>query len=150
MDDPLRFPSKIDWWIPAIVAIATVGAPLSLYFTPKTKPLPPSTMWIVAASVAVPILLIGWLFKTTGYVISGGDLRVTGGPVNLTIPIDSITRIARSTSLASGATLSLHRLAVEYGASKEVIISPADRRGFVRAIMARAPSVVLEDLDEYR
>jgi hypothetical protein len=39
---------------------------------------------------------------------------------------------------------------VEYGESKEVIISPADRQGFIRAIVARVPNVVIEDLDEYR
>jgi hypothetical protein len=150
MDDRLRFSSRIDWWIPAIVAIAIAGAPLSIYFSPKTKPVAPSTWWLLAASLIVPIALLWWLFSTTEYVIVGNDLRVSGGPINIVVPLGSITKIARSSSLSSGATLSLYRLAIEYGTYKEVIISPADRQGFIRAIVARVPNVVLEDLDEYR
>lgn len=148
--EPLRFPSKIDWWIPWLIAIPAIAGPVSLYFNPGRKPLTPATIWVVAASLLVPIAFLGWIFTTTDYVISGGDLRVRCGPMKVAIPLGSITRVARSTSMASGATLSLSRIAVEYGESKQVIISPADRRGFVRAIVARVPNVVIEDLDEYR
>ena len=150
MDEPLRFPSKIDWWIPWLIAIPAIAGPVSLYFNPGKKPMTPATMWTVAASLVLPIIFLGWLFKTTDYLISGGDLRVRCGPMKITMPLSSITRIARSNSMASGAALSLSRIAVEYGESKEVIISPADRQGFIRAIVARVPNVVIQDLDEYR
>lgn len=146
----LRFPSKIDRWLVVLIGVATLGGPVSVYVGSRDKPLPQSTVLILAAGLIIPVALVGWLFSTTEYVISGPDLRVRSGPVRIVVPIGSITRIARSDSLASGATLSLSRLAIEYGAQQEVIISPADRRGFIRAIVERAPNVVLEDLDEYR
>jgi hypothetical protein len=150
VNEPLRFPSKVDWWIPWLIAIPAVAGPVSLYFNPGRKPLTPATVWTVAASVILPIVFLGWIFATTDYLIADGGLRVRCGPMEVTMPLDSIKRIANSTSMASGAALSLSRIAVEYGDSKEVIISPADRQGFIRAIVARVPNVVIEDLDEYR
>ena len=50
----------------------------------------------------------------------------------------------------SSPALSLSRLAIQYGRFEEVLISPDDRQGFIRAIVARVPNVVLENLDEYR
>ena len=146
----LRFPSKIDWWLPVLIGAAVLSAPVSIALGAKHTPFTPATLTILAVSMALPVGLVGWMFANTAYVIDGPDLRVNCGPIRIVVPIDSITRIERGSSLQSGLTLSLSRLAIHYGRFNEVLISPKDRQGFVRAIVARVPGVVLVDLDEYR
>jgi hypothetical protein len=64
--------------------------------------------------------------------------------------IDSITRVERGSSFGSAPALALSRVTIHYGRFSEVSISPKDRRGFIQAIAARVPNMVLQDLDEYR
>jgi len=44
MNEPLRFPSKVDWWIPWLIAIPAIAGPVSLYFNPGRKPMTPATI----------------------------------------------------------------------------------------------------------
>jgi hypothetical protein len=150
MDDELRFPSKVDWWLPAILGLAVLAAPISIALGAKHTPFTPATLTMLGVSVAFPIVLVGWMFANTAYVIEGSLLRVNCGPIKIAVPIDLITRIDRSNAFGSAPTLSLSRITIHYGRFGEVTISPRDRRGFIRAIVARVPNVVLEDLDEYR
>jgi hypothetical protein len=150
MDERLRFPSKVDWWLPVLLVVVLASAPVSLALGAKHTPFTPATLAILVASLAIPFGLVGWMFADTEYVIDGSVLRVHCGPMRIVVPLDSITRIERGSSILSGMTLSLSRLCIRYGRFKEVLISPKDREGFIRAIVARVPSVVLEDLDEYR
>lgn len=149
-DDELRFPSKVDWWLPVLMLAAIVGPLISLGLGAKHTPFTPATTLVLAVSLVIPAGLLVWMFADTAYVIEGPDLRVQCGPIRVIVPIDTITRIERGSSVGSGLTLSLSRLAIHYGRFKEVLISPKDRRGFIAAIVARVPDVVLEDLDEYR
>jgi len=150
MEPELRFPSKIDWWLPAILGLAVLAAPISIALGAKHTPFTPATLTMLGVSVAFPIVLVGWMFANTAYVIEGSLLRVNCGPIKIAVPIDLITRIDRSNTFGSAPTLSLSRITIHYGRFSEVTISPKDRRGFIRAIVARVPNVVLEDLDEYR
>ena len=150
MEEKLRFPSKVDWWLPVLLGVVLMSAPVSLALGAKHTPFTPATLAILVASWAIPVGLLGWMFADTTYVIDGAVLRVHCGPMRVVVPLESITRIERGSNLRSGLTLSLSRLCVRYGRFKEVLISPKDRQGFIRAIVARVPSVVLEDLDEYR
>jgi hypothetical protein len=149
-DSDLRFPSKIDWWVLAIPIVVVVGVSVSILSTTKAGQLHVTFFIPLAISVMVPFGIFASIFKSTLYVISGNELRIKCGPMKMLIPIDSISRIASSRSVASAPALSISRLAIQYGRFKEVLISPADRRGFIRALLAKAPNVVLEDLDEYR
>jgi hypothetical protein len=150
MEEKLSFPSKIDWWLPVLLAVVLLSAPVSLALGAKHSPFTPATLVILVASFVLPVGLLGWMFADTTYVIDGDVLRVHCGPMRVVVPLESITRIERGSSLRSGLTLSLSRLCIRYGRFKEVLISPKDAQGFIRAIVARVPGVVLEDLDEYR
>jgi hypothetical protein len=150
MEPELRFPSKIDWWMPTMIGLVIVSAPIAIVLGAKHSPFTRSTIAVLVVGLALPVGLLGWMWSSTMYVISGNELRISSGPMKVLVPIDSISRIRRSNSPASSPALSLSRLEIHYGRFNEVLISPKDRRGFIRAIVARVPNVVLEDLDEYR
>ena len=148
-DSEQRFPSKIDWWLPVLLVLVMLAGPISILFGPKRVVIPAANSTFIAVAIALPMLLVGWMLVSTVYVIDGANLRVKCGPMRIVVPIDSITSIERG-SLASAPALSLTRLSVRYGSSGMVTISPKDMRGFIHAIMARVPHLVLRDVDEYR
>jgi hypothetical protein len=149
-DDTLAFPSKIDVWIPAIIVIGLLSGPVLISMGARHTAMTGPILIVVVIGLAFPAGLLVWMYLSTRYVISGSELTVTCGPLKVVVPIDSISRIRTSRSILSAPALSLSRLEIQYGRFKEVVISPEDRQGFIRAIVARAPNVVLEDLDEYR
>jgi hypothetical protein len=147
----MRFPSKVDWWIPTCMVLASIGAPLGMTAFGKSQALRDGTTLVILAVTILPVLaLLLWVMLSTAYVIDGDELVIRCGPTKSSISIASITRIRRSSSPASAPAASLRRLEVHYGRYNEVLISPRDRREFIRAIVERVPGVVLEDLDEYR
>ncbi len=145
----LRFPSKIDWWLPLLLGLAVLAGPVMVFFGPTHRPITPANQVIIGVTLTIPMLLVGWMFASTFYVIEGADLVIKCGPAKIVVPIDSITAIERG-SLASGPAMSLSRLCVRYGRFREVNISPKDKRGFIHAIQVRVPHLILRDVDEYR
>jgi hypothetical protein len=148
--DDLKFSSKVDAWIPAVVLLSVLTTPVIMYLAPAKKPVTPMTWMILAGAGAFTLALVGWMFATTAYFISGPDLRLKSGPVRMAIPIDKITRIGRGSWVGSAIALSLSRIEIQYGRFQSIMISPEDPRAFIQAIIARAPHVAIEDLDEYR
>lgn len=148
-DTESRFPSKVDWWLPALLGLLLLAGPVMIVWGPKHRPVTPGNSMFIAAMLVFPILLVGWMFVSTVYVIDGANLVIKCGPAKIVVPIDSITAIERG-SLASGPAMSLSRLCVRYGRFQEVNISPKDKRGFIHAIQTRVPHVILRDVDEYR
>ena len=150
MGGELRFPSKIDWWLIALPIVAVAAAPMVIVMKGKPGQVTGATFIPLAISLVVPIGIFASMFSSTVYVVSGNDLRIKCGPIKLVVPIDSISRIRGCRNPASAPALSLSRLEIHYGRFNEVLISPKDRQAFLRAIVARVPNVVLENLDEYR
>lgn len=145
----LRFPSKIDWWLPMLLGLLLLVGPVMIIWGPKHRPITPGNSTFIAATLVFPMLLVAWMFVSTVYIIDGANLVIRCGPTKLVVPIDSITAIERG-SIASGPAMSLSRLCVRYGRFREVNISPKDKRGFIRAIQVRVPHLILRDVDEYR
>ena len=148
--EELRFPSKIDWWVPVFVLASVLAAPVLSTMGAKHTAMTTPVMAVLAISLALPVGLFVWMYGNTSYVIAGDELRITCGPSKETVAIDSISRIRRTISPMSSPALSFQRLEIHYGRFGEVLISPEDQRGFIRAIVARVPNVVLEDLDDIR
>ena len=148
--DELTFSSKVDAWIPTFVLLSVLAAPVIVFLAPAKRPVTPATWMIMAGAGTFTLALVGWMFTTTAYVISGPDLRLKSGPVRMTVPIAAITRISRGSIVGAAVALSLSRIEIQYGRFQSVLISPKDPRAFIQAILTRAPNVVIEDLDEYR
>ena len=133
----MTFPSKIDWWLIALVVIATVYAigitayaagpgSLELYFT-------------LAMFLAIPALLI-----PIHYVIDGRFVRIRCGVIGWrigSIPIDEIRSVRPTRNPLSSPALSLDRLRIELANGHVWRISPRDRSEFLSALTRVNPSL---------
>lgn len=138
-DDQI-FRSRVDAWLRLVVA----GGLVAMWLSPVRR------VWagraIDALDIIAPLLataFIVWVFSTTYYVISADVLIVHAGPIRRTVPLRLVQRLRATHNPLSSPALSLDRIEVKYG-SKRVLISPQDKRGFVSAVLKRAPAVVLE------
>jgi hypothetical protein len=107
---------------------------------------------IDALDFIVPLLataFVVWVFRATYYVITADALIVQAGPIRRTVPLQSIQRLRATRNPLSAPALSLDRIEVTYG-SRRLLVSPQDKRGFVNAVMKRAPAVVLDGLSSSR
>lgn len=129
----MRFVSKVDGWIIPVIVVAIAGTIWALIAVMITE-----TPWLiriaVAAVTALVIVLLFSIFTRTHYTVAQGELRVVSGPFRRTIPLSEITSIEPSRNPLSSPALSLDRLKVFYGKKKFVLISPADKAGFLSAV----------------
>ena len=146
----LRFRSKVDWWVALLLGGAVLGLSVIFGFTDSGKAAVQKDFLVVLATGLVPILLVTWMLFDTGYDITATELRVRCGPIRTAVPLEKLSRISPTSSIMSAPALSIDRLEVSYNRFDTVVISPADKRGFLAAILARAPQVTLERLDEFR
>jgi hypothetical protein len=140
--DAEAFESKIDTWL-ALVVAAGLGA---MWVSPVRR------MWtgrpVDALDVVIPFLVtafVVWIFRATYYVVTTDALIVHAGPIRRTVPLRSVQRLRATHNPVSSPALSLDRIEVTYG-SKRILVSPQNKRGFVSAVISRAPVVVLDGL----
>ncbi len=127
------FRSKVDWWFRVLIGfvIATelgviVGAAISV-----RDPL--TTTGIILGSLAVVALLLSVLLNTS-YTVDRGVLKARSGPLCWKVPLDQIQSVEMTRSALSSPALSLDRLRIRYGKGRFILVSPADKSGFLRAI----------------
>jgi membrane protein YdbS with pleckstrin-like domain len=129
----MRFSSKVDGWIIPVMVVTIAGMIWALIAVMITE-----TPWSIRIAVAVITLLVLVLlfsiFTRTHYTIADGELRVVSGPFRRTVSLSEITSIEPSRNPLSSPALSLDRLKVSYGNKKYVLVSPADKAGFLSAI----------------
>ena len=120
-----RFKSKVDTWIALLIgAVFLMDLAFIVIF-----PVPGAT--VILAGV---IVLLAWLTISTYYAVEGDNLRVVSGPFRWTVPIADIQSVTPTRSLWSAPALSLDRLRINYGNSRCILVSPADKQGFLEAI----------------
>lgn len=135
----LTFRSRIDWWLAVLIfgvlglAAWRVGA--AVWRTPTPE------HWVAASVTALVLAITIWFFATTAYDVEAETLVVRYGPIRERVPIASIRRISRSSTLLAGPALSLRRLEVDYGKYDTAIVSPRDQSGFISALLARNPGI---------
>jgi hypothetical protein len=134
----LVFRSKIDRWIlwlialPLAFSMVAVGSALTAH--------PPSSAAILIVGLEVALLgLIALTFKSTRYEVTAREVIARSGPFRWRIGIDDIESIRPSQSLISSPALSVHRLEIRYAGGRTLLISPADREGFLAAVVTRSP-----------
>lgn len=94
----------------------------------------PSAIPIIAMVGFFSLGLSLWLLFSTHYTVSQETLTIRSGPFRWVVPLDDIQLVAPSRSVLSSPALSLDRLGISYGKGKKILVSPADRDGFLRAI----------------
>jgi hypothetical protein len=83
--------------------------------------------------VGLPI----WVLTSTAYTLTATDLVVRSGPFRWHRPLSDITAITPTRNPLSSPALSLDRLRVETRGRGDLMISPADRAGFLADLDAR-------------
>lgn len=138
----MRFESKVDGWIAAIalltpvVVLGAIGTQWYLTHHDLRGPLAG-----VAVLIAMEIVFIGWVFRSTYYVIENGTLVIRSSFITWRVPIREITSVTPTRSALSSPALSLDRLRIEYG-RKAIMVSPADKQGFIDALRTVNPAII--------
>lgn len=130
---PKRFASKVDAWLPGIVVAVVLIQIIAL--AGATAEAEDATSILAGAGILLlTTVLFIWLLRGTYYEVSSDTLRIVCGPYRQRILISDITAIEPTRSMLSSPALSLDRLRIRYGKIRRVLVSPADKRGFIRAL----------------
>ena len=127
------FKSKVDGWI-RLCLVATVVVQLGAMLTVATtggEPL--ATPLTILACLGGAIFVVSTLVGTT-YAVGDGLLVVRSGPILWKIPLNSIRTVEATRSPLSSPALSLDRPRIHYGKNRRIMVSPANRSGFLKAV----------------
>lgn len=89
-------------------------------------------------------VLIAWMWFGTGYRITTAELHVKAGPFRWRVPLSSIRRVRRTSSPLAAPALSLRRLEIVLENGDFVLVSPANREGFIALLRDRCPHARFE------
>ena len=134
-----RFVSKRDAWLVAVLWVASL-LDLSV------------ATWLLlglrgAPAVVAPLLVAAGLFQlhvlyATDYTLDGEALRIRASFFRWRVPLAAIASVEPTRNPLSSPACSLDRLRIRYGA-KQIMISPLDKPGFLRALTQRTPQLEL-------
>lgn len=128
-----RFRSKIDNWLLMLGAVSVIAQVVSLAVFLRFEP-PSAERLLIVVLMTLVMLLILSLFVRTHYTVTPNELRIASGPFTWRIRRSEIHSIEPSRALWSSPALSLDRLRIAYGDGKWILVSPDDKRGFLRAL----------------
>lgn len=134
--NPQVFASKVDVWLRIVMwfgVLVPIGAPIVLAMRGQR-----GALWLIPV-LLIPVALPLWSLWSTDYTFLGSDLHIRSGPFRWRVPLTSVRAVTPTRNPLSSPALSLDRLRIEYGYSQAIMVSPADKTGFLAAIHARAP-----------
>lgn len=134
---PLRFRSRIDAWILILLIVAIAGMLFALFAVLGRSAGGTEALIVVAVTVPGIALIVSSLLRTH-YTVADGRIRIVCGPFAWNVPIAEITAVKETHSPLSSPALSLDRLKISYGGNRCIMISPEDKRGFLKAIGKQA------------
>jgi hypothetical protein len=130
------FRSKVDRKMTAIGFALPGAAVLAIGLSPTSSL---SMLWLPLTLTALVAVFVLWVMLSTYYEFQGELLVAHSGPFSWRVPLQDITAVRESNSARSGPALSMDRLEITFGAGRVLLISPADKRGFLAALHRRAP-----------
>lgn len=128
-----RFRSKVDRWILVLLVVVIVVQVVAVGSAAMQAGEPLAMTGLLLTMIVIAALMV-WLLVGTHYTVDRGMLRIASGPFRWKVPVETITAVEATRSLLSSPALSLDRLRIRYGERRQVMISPADRNGFLKAI----------------
>ncbi|HYK74828.1 MAG TPA: PH domain-containing protein [Pseudoneobacillus sp.] len=137
----MKFTSKKDWWLTAIVWGALLFAVVSGFYGIIENISSVGILFVLfPLSVLLPFFIM-WMWLTTYYILDDHNLVIKYGPFKNTIPLNSIKSVKKTMNPISSPALSLKRLEIAYGQYDFVLISPKDRDEFMRILTKKCPHV---------
>jgi hypothetical protein len=127
--------SAVDTWLVVVLGAGITVALVACGITLAVGD--PAARAIAGLALVVGAGLPIWVLLTTCYTLAGDQLLVQSGPFRTRVPIGEITAITPTSNPLSSPALSLARLRIDYGQGRSVMISPADRAGFLADLDAR-------------
>ncbi len=128
----MTYRSTIDTWLLA-VSIAAVSICLLLIFFALTAA-PVEQRWLILISAIVGISIPLWFLLSTTYTLAPGRLIIRSGPFKWIHNPADIKHVTPTRNPLSSPVLSLDRLRIEFNDNRSVMISPADKEGFLREL----------------
>lgn len=130
------YPSKVDWWYYLLIAGVALAFGITLYTvyaSDSAEAVQALPGLVISGVIGVGLPL--WLLFRTGYTLEPTQLRVRSGPFSWKVPLADIRSITPTRNPLSSPALSLDRLMIEHARGR-VMISPADKEGFLRDLEA--------------
>jgi hypothetical protein len=128
-----RFKSKVDRWIYALIIVVIVVQIVAVGSAALQAGDPLATTGLIFVMIGVAGLMV-WLLVGTHYTVDKDIIRVASGPFRWKVPVDQITSVSATRSPLSSPALSMDRICIRYGKRRRIMISPADKAGFLKAI----------------
>lgn len=116
-----------------LLILALVIQTVALVFVSINRVDPTATTIMVVATILL-WALIGSTLRFTHYTVTGNTLKVRSGPFSWTIPIDQIQSVTATRNPLSSPALSMDRLRITWGKNRRLMVSPADKKGFLKAL----------------
>lgn len=133
------FPSKVDAWLGILLAallLLAIGVAVSLQLSGSTGDA--IVGWISLAAVVALYAIVVWPVR---YDLGDDALVVRFGLMKTSVPYQSIRGVKPSRSIIAAPALSMDRLAIDTGRALPLLVSPADRAGFIDALASRVPNL---------
>ena len=136
-----RFTTKRDTWLVSVVLLPLAVLPALMF---SGVPMGRGAGAVPVVLLLVAALVVSMMLRTF-YVVANDTLTVWCGPLRYRRALRDLTRLRSSRSLESSPAWSLDRIAIGTTRGHWLLVSPADKAGFVRAVKARAPQVTLDE-----
>lgn len=126
------YKSKVSWWLFGPVFGMVLGFLVAGIW---------QAAWLAVALLGAVALFLLRLFTNTYYRLTPDTLYIVCGWPMQPIPVANIKRVVPSNSPLSSPALSFDRLEISYNKYDSVLISPADKAGFLAALQQLNPAI---------
>lgn len=133
------FPSKVDTWLLVVLALSAVPAAIGAVGALRAGAVVDKTIAAVAATIGLGLPL--WVLARTDYTVDEAMLHIRSGPFRWHVPVQNIVSVNASRNLLSSPALSLDRIELVLVKGRALRVSPEDRAGFCRALLAIHPGL---------
>lgn len=131
----MRYNSKKDWWIGAIIWIPML---FGLYITGyETFVENQSVLYFIILGIFVGF--VSWIWFGTYYVFDEEYLIVRCGPIKEIVPYKDIVTVKKTRNPLSSAALSINRIEIMYG--RRTLISPVKEQDFLTELKKRMKGI---------
>jgi hypothetical protein len=137
----VRFKTKFDWWIVAVLIGGAFASLVLPQIAPQTGPYHhPAPGWVKLAVWLLWIVVLACMLPQY-YDVGADGLLIRQGWRRAVIPYADLVELQATTDSRSAAVFSMDRMLVSTRDSHTYIIAPADQGGFLDAVAQRCPQL---------